>query len=240
MDASIYDTIFKTKLDAPVVAVLIDPGKNDLKSVEKTIRVCEQCKVGLILIGGSLVPEYPGEFISHIKQKSRLPVVLFPGSLMQVSDKADAILLLSLISGRNPEYLIGNHVLAAPYLKKSKLEIIPTGYMLIESGCTTSVQYISNTLPIPANKTDIAVATALAGEMLGMKAIYLEAGSGALAPVPVDIIVAVKENISIPLIVGGGIKTKQQYEAIKKSFPDIIVIGNSVENDPNNLVKLLE
>jgi phosphoglycerol geranylgeranyltransferase len=235
----IYDIIVKKRKE-PLIAVLIDPGKQNKFLVDKTLSICEQCKVGLILIGGSLVPNYPDEFIAYIKKKIKIPVVLFPGNLMQVSDKADAILLLSLISGRNPEYLIGNHVLAAPFIKKSKLEVIPTGYMLIESGKTTSVQYISNTQPIPSDKPDIAVATAMAGEMLGLKAIYLEAGSGAKSPVPTEIIEAVKNNVKIPIIVGGGIKTQSQFSIIKKATPNIIVIGNSIENNPGNLFKLLK
>jgi phosphoglycerol geranylgeranyltransferase len=238
MKTTIYNTLFKIKKE-PIIAVLIDPDKQDYKSVKRTIDICHRCDVGLILIGGSLVSENPEKFISNIKKDTNLPVVLFPGSIMQISSKADAILLLSLISGRNPEYLIGNHVLAAQYIKKSKLEVIPTGYMLIESGNITSVQYISNTLPIPRNKLAIAVATAIAGEMLGLKAIYLEAGSGAINSVPVEIIKAVKNNITIPLIVGGGIITSSQIKDAKIAGADIIVIGNSLENNPDKLFKLL-
>jgi phosphoglycerol geranylgeranyltransferase len=238
MRTSIYNTLFSNKKKTKV-AVLIDPDKQDFKSVGKTIEICNHCEVDLIMIGGSLVSENPEVFIIKIKKHTQLPVILFPGSLMQISGKADAILLLSLISGRNPEYLIGNHVIAAQYIKKSKLEVIPTGYILIESGNTTSVQYISNTLPIPRNKPGIAVATAIAGEMLGLKAIYLEAGSGATNSVPAEIISAVKKNISIPLIVGGGIRTSTQIDNIKNAGADIIVIGNSLENNPDKLYKLL-
>jgi putative glycerol-1-phosphate prenyltransferase len=192
------------------------------------------------MVGGSLVSDSIDYCIDEIKKNSKLPVVLFPGSLLQISNKADAILLLSLISGRNPEYLIGNHVIASPILRKSKLEILPTGYMLVESGKVTSVQYISNTCPIPADKLDIAVATAVAGEMLGFKLIYLEAGSGAIQHVPVEMISAVKRNISVPLIVGGGIKTRSQLDNIFDAGADIVVIGNSLENNPDRLFELVK
>ena len=150
----------------------IDPDKNDNISVQRTLEICSKCNIDFILVGGSLVSVPIDELVGEIKKNSSVPVILFPGSLLQISEKADAILLLSLISGRNPEYLIGNHVIAAPMLKKIKIETIPTGYMLIESGKFTTVQYISNTTPIPFEKTDIAVATAIAGEMLGLKTIY--------------------------------------------------------------------
>jgi phosphoglycerol geranylgeranyltransferase len=221
------------------VAVLIDPDKSHISSVHKTLEICENCNVDFIMVGGSLVSNPIDEFVQEIKKTCKLPVILFPGSLFQISDNADSILLLSLISGRNPEYIIGNHVIAAPFLKQSKLEIIPTGYMLIESGGSTSVQYISNTLPIPVNKPDIAVATAMAGEMLGLKLIYLEAGSGAQHSVPTDMIAKVKQNISIPLIVGGGIREREQLQQIFAAGADIAVIGNSLENNPDKLFKLL-
>ena len=160
--------------------------------------------------------------------------------MLQISNDADGILFLSLISGRNPEYLIGNHVVAAPLLKKSKLEILPTGYILIESGNLTSVEYISNTLPIPANKVDIAVATAIAGEMLGNKLIYLEAGSGAKYHVNKNIISKVKENINIPLIVGGGIKTNEEISEVCKAGADIVVIGTAIEKEPDLLKNFSE
>lgn len=222
------------------IAVLIDPDKQqDPNKLLKTVETCVACKVDFILVGGSLVNGGTDAIIDSIKENCKLPVVLFPGSLLQLTPNADAIFLLSLISGRNPEFLIGNHVLAAPMLKKSKLEIIPVGYILIESGHMTSVQYISNTIAIPSDKPDIAVATAIAGEMLGLKAIYLEAGSGALNPVPGNIIKAVKSQISIPLIVGGGIKTREQLELTYEAGADFVVIGNSLENDPERLFNLL-
>jgi putative glycerol-1-phosphate prenyltransferase len=154
--------------------------------------------------------------------------------------KADAILLLSLISGRNAELLIGQHVHAAPLLKKSKLEIIPTGYILIDGGKPTSVSYVSNTLPIPNNKPAIALCTALAGEQLGLQCIYLEAGSGAEIAVSSDLIATVRKEISVPLIVGGGIRTQEQAQLAWKAGADIIVVGSAVEKDPSFLKSLKE
>jgi putative glycerol-1-phosphate prenyltransferase len=235
----LYDLLNK-KDNVRKIAVLIDPDKSNFKSIFKTVEICEKCGIKFIMVGGSLVSDSIDYCIDEIKKNSKLPVVLFPGSLLQISNKADAILLLSLISGRNPEYLIGNHVIASPILRKSKLEILPTGYMLVESGKVTSVQYISNTCPIPADKLDIAVATAVAGEMLGFKLIYLEAGSGAIQHVPVEMISAVKRNISVPLIVGGGIKTRSQLDNIFDAGADIVVIGNSLENNPDRLFELVK
>ena len=234
----VYETIL-SKSKRQKVAVLIDPDKSHKSKVNETIDICQKCNVDFIMVGGSLVSTPIADFVNEIKKTCKLPVILFPGSLFQISDAADAILLLSLISGRNPEYIIGNHVIAAPFLKQSKLEIIPTGYMLIESGGSTSVQYISNTLPIPINKPDIAVATAMAGEMLGLKLIYLEAGSGALHSVPTEMIEMVKKNISVPLMVGGGIRERKQLDDIFAAGADIAVIGNSLENNPEKLFKLL-
>jgi putative glycerol-1-phosphate prenyltransferase len=235
----IYNQIFINK-NKNKIGVLIDPERHDNFSVIKTIEICVQCSVDFILIGGSLVSRQIDSFVNEIKKKSSIPIILFPGSLMQISENADAMLLLSLISGRNPEYLIGNHVIAAPFLKKSKLEIIPTGYILIEGSTTTSVQYISNTSPIPSEKPELAVATAIAGELLGLKSIYLEAGSGALNHVPLKVIEQVKKSISIPLIVGGGIKKREQLENIYNAGADIAIIGNSLENNPEKLFDLLK
>jgi putative glycerol-1-phosphate prenyltransferase len=235
----VYDLI-SDKSKNGKIAVLIDPDKNDNFSVLHTLEICCKCNIDFILVGGSLVSGPIDDFVTEIKKNTSVPVVLFPGSLLQISKNADAILLLSLISGRNPEYLIGNHVIAAPMLKKSKIETIPTGYMLIESGKYSTVQYISNTAPIPSEKTDVAVATAMAGEMLGLKLIYLEAGSGAIQNVPEEMISAVKRNISIPIIVGGGIKNKQQLEKTFKAGADLIVIGNSLENKPEKLYEILK
>ena len=219
------------------IAVLIDPDKTDAKKLVKTIQQAELAKVDFYLVGGSLLLKNNlDEIIDIIKKNSKKKVYLFPGNPSQISAKADGILLLSLISGRNAELLIGNHVLAAPILKQSKLTIISTGYMLIESGTQTTVSYISNTTPIPANKPAIAACTALAGEQLGLKTIYLEAGSGAQNSVSKEIIKAVKKQINIPLIVGGGIRSKEQIETAFLAGADVVVIGTAIEND----IKFLE
>jgi len=211
-------------------AVLIDPDNVKLKDVEKITVLGVEAKVDYWFTGGSLLTNDMLEQCIHVlKANSDIPVVLFPGNYLQINRNADAILFLSLISGRNPEMLIGKHVIAAPYLKKSGLEIIPTGYMLIESGKPSGALYMSNSIPIPAEKEDIAVCTAIAGEMLGLKLIYLEAGSGANTTVPPEMISRVKENIKIPLIVGGGIKTPERAKIIRNSGADIVVVGNAIE-----------
>src|ERR1051325_9917462 len=171
--------------------------------------------------------------IVSLKKKSRIPVLIFPGNSMQVSKHADGILFLSLISGRNPDMLIGNHVLAAPVLKHSDLEIIPAGYMLIDGGTVSSAAYMSHTLPIPSGKSDIALATAMAGEMLGLKLIYLEAGSGAKIPVSSEMIKAVKKNISLPVMVGGGIRSAADARKACAAGADVVVVGNAAEKDPS-------
>jgi putative glycerol-1-phosphate prenyltransferase len=163
--------------------------------------------------------------------------LIFPGNVIQISDKADGILFLSLISGRNPEYLIGQHVISAPTLKRSGIEVIPTAYILIENGKTTSVEYISNTVPIPADKPEIVVATALAGEMLGMKLIYLEAGSGAAKSVALGIISEVRKNTNLPILVGGGIRNAEDASKIFASGADLIVIGSAVEENPDIILE---
>jgi phosphoglycerol geranylgeranyltransferase len=233
--SSIYNQILSAKGKKKLLALLIDPDKTGVKKAIENVYQASQAKVDLILIGGSLVSDSSDEHIEELKKQCNIPILLFPGSLLQLSTKADAILLLSLISGRNPEMLIGNHVIAAPYIKKHKLQTIPVGYMLIESSNNTTVEYISNTKPIPGNKPDIAAATAIAGEMLGLKLIYLEAGSGAKNPVPESMIQEVSNNINIPLLVGGGIKNTEQLTRIYKSGADIAVIGNAIEEDPQTI-----
>jgi len=213
-------------------AVLVDPDKSSLAKIKKIATISEKYSVDFIFFGGSLLTEDNHEkFISVLKDYCSIPVILFPGNYLQINRKADGILLLSLISGRNPEMLIGKHVIAAPYLRASNLEIISTGYMLIESGRPTTVSYISNTTPIPADKEDIAVCTAMAGEMLGLKLIYMDAGSGAKNPVSLSMIQQVRKNISLPLVIGGGIKTSAQAAAISHAGADLVVIGNAIENN---------
>jgi len=209
--------------------------------LEKTIRLAKDAQVDFFFVGGSLLTnDLFSSTIKFVKDHCDIPVVIFPGSIMQISDAADAILLLSLISGRNAEMLIGKHVLAAPRLKTSSLEILPTGYMLIGNGEVTTVEYISNTLPIPRNKDDIAVCTAMAGEMLGLKLIYMDAGSGAVLPVPGSMISKVNETLNIPLIVGGGIRTAKQANEACVAGADIVVTGNVIEDDPDRLQEIAE
>lgn len=230
-DMSISDKINESR-PRKLFAVLIDPDKYDRASLDSLISAVNAYQADLIFIGGSLLThDHLEETIQQVKENTAIPVVLFPGSLMQISRKADALLLLSLISGRNPDMLIGKHVIAAPYLRASGLEILPTGYMLIESGPLTTAQYISNTLPIPRSKNDIAACTAMAGEMLGLKLIYMDAGSGAEVPVGPAMIELVRKSISIPLIVGGGIRTPEQALLACRAGADVIVVGNAIEED---------
>lgn len=222
------------------LAVLVDPDKQDDTSLDRLLSVFGHAAPDLLLIGGSLLFRPIGETISRIKQRTAVPVYIFPGDVTQLSDEADGIFFLSLISGRNAEFLIGNHVIAAPRLRSSGIEVIPTGYMLIENGHSTSVEYMSNTKPIPFGKTDIAVATAMAGEMLGMQQIYLEAGSGAAKSVGIDMIRAIREAISLPLIVGGGIRTPEDAERAYNAGADMIVIGTQLEEFPEQIRSFTE
>ncbi len=220
-------------------AVLIDPDKVNKERLTIIIKNAEEAKADYLFVGGSLVVNnYLDRCLFEIKALTDIPVILFPGSTLQINDKADAVFFLSVISGRNPELLIGQHVIAAPMIKKSSLEVIPTGYMLIDGGRPTTVSYISNTIPIPSDKNDIAVSTALAGEMLGLKLLYMDAGSGAKHPISETMINSVKQNINIPLIVGGGIKTPEQALIASKAGADIIVIGNAIEKNPSLLIEL--
>jgi phosphoglycerol geranylgeranyltransferase len=218
------------------VALLLDPDKTKLESLSIILAIASESKTDYILAGGSLTFAGIDNLIRSVKEKCNIPLILFPGNLLQLSHEADAILLLSLISGRNSELLIGNHVLAAPYLKDIKNKLISTGYILINCGTKTSVEYMSQTEAIPSDKTDIVVATALAGEMLGMKLIYLEAGSGAMKPVPVTVIKSVRDNISIPLAVGGGLKSKNEIEETFSAGADLIILGNGCEKNPQLLI----
>lgn len=228
---SIYEKILSNNYRKSF-AVLIDPDKYDVKGLNLVISSARESSVDFILVGGSLLTnDHLDDTLKTIKDQTDIPVILFPGSILQINEKADALLLLSLISGRNPDLLIGKHVIAAPYLKNSSLEILPTGYMLIESGPITTAQYISNTIPIPRLKDDIAICTAMAGEMLGLRLIYMDAGSGAKWPVSPSMIKKVKDNISIPLIVGGGIRTPEQAIVSCKAGADMIVVGNAIEKD---------
>ena len=223
------------------LAVLIDPDKPTDAQILSIVEKAKAADVDFFFVGGSLlVTDSLDHCIKLIKANCDIPVLIFPGNSLQISKYCDGFLLLSLISGRNPEMLIGRHVIAAPYLKLYGNEIIPTGYMLIDSGKATSVTYMSDTTPIPHDKDDIAMCTAIAGEMLGLKLIYLEAGSGALMPVSTSMISKVRQMIQIPLIVGGGIKTPEMAAEAVKAGADVIVIGTAFEKEPEMLKKFAE
>jgi len=230
-----YNYILKSKANnEKLLAILLDPDKIDLDNVEMLIEKINQSPATHIFIGGSIVENnIIDKLVVKIKENCALPIVLFPGNPSQISDQADAILFLSLISGRNPDFLIEHQVKAAPVLKKTNLEIISTGYILIESGSETAVERVSKTKPLDRNNSELALATAQAGEMLGNKLIYLEAGSGAKQIVPSEMIQLVSKNIQIPLLVGGGIIDLQGIQNAYNSGADLVVIGTAFENDIN-------
>ena len=230
---NIYQNILSAKQqNKKLLAVLIDPEKVLLENLFSFFEKVHQSIATHIFVGGSTDKNQSTEkVVTEIKNVTQLPVVLFPGDVTQITHKADAILFLSLLSGRNPEYLIEQHIKAVPLLKESNLEIIPTGYLLIDGGKETAVERVSNTKPIPQTEISTIVNTALAGEYSGKKLIYLEAGSGSTNAVSQKIIKKVSDNLSIPLIVGGGIKTKQQLNTAFESGADLVVIGTAFEND---------
>ena len=221
--------------------VLVDPDKPTDSEIKRLAMKSNKAGADYFFVGGSLLTNNNlDQCIKILKENADIPVVLFPGNTLQMSNKADAFLFLSLISGRNPEMLIGRHVIAAPYLKLSKLEVISTGYMLIDSGKPTTVSYMSNSFPIPADKKDVAACTAMAGEMLGMKLIYMDAGSGAINPVPNEMIQMVKGSIEVPLIVGGGIRTPEKAAETARMGADVVVVGNSIEKDDDLIFRISE
>lgn len=224
------------------IAVLIDPDKVEEPSqLLQLINLASENCVDYFFVGGSLVTTTNlAEVVKKIKDNVNIPVVLFPGNSMQIEPTADALLFLSLISGRNPELLIGQHVISAPIIRNTKLEVIPTGYMLINSGRITSVAYISNTTPIPDDKYSLAACTAMAGEMLGLQSIYMDAGSGAEKEISVKMIATVRKSISVPLIIGGGINTSQKVFNALEAGADMIVIGNALEKKPELLIEISE
>jgi len=220
-------------------AILIDPDKTKLNELPQLSDLINKSSCDYVLVGGSLINNIEFDnFILNLKRKLNKKVIIFPGDNSQISSYADGILLLSLISGRNPEFLIGQHVKSSFQLKKSGLCILPTGYMLIDGGNLSSVQYISNTLPIPKDKIEIASATALAGVQLGQKYIYLDAGSGAPNPISPTMVKAIKKQVSVPLFIGGGVKTQEQLEKAWIAGADIVVIGNAIEKNIS-LIQLL-
>ncbi len=230
---SLYSKYFT--VDSKHLAILIDPEKHSLSQLEILSKKINNSRVDIILIGSSLSSVNYDNAIRILKSNCEKPVFLFPGNSLQLSSEADALLNLSLISGRNPELLIGEHIRSAMFLKQLDLEVIPTGYILIDGGVKTSVEYMSNTTSIPNIKNDIAVSTAVAGEFLGLKSIYLEAGSGALNPVPTAMIQAVRAQINIPIICGGGIKTKKEIKEQWDSGTNIVVVGTAFEQNPTLL-----
>ena len=222
------------------IAVLVDPDKiDDPARLNNLLLLASENCVGYFFVGGSLITTTNlTDVVRQIKDTVSIPVILFPGSSLQIDSSADAILFLSLISGRNPDLLIGQHVLAAPILKNNPLEVMPTGYILINSGRTTSVAYISNTTPIPEDKYSLAACTALAGEMLGLKLIYLDAGSGAEREINAKMISTVRKAVDVPLIVGGGINSSQKAINALEAGADLIVIGNALEKNPELLIEI--
>ena len=236
MNEGIYNHLLRSyKSNQKSLSVLIDPEVHSNKNkLSQFLKVLGSNQIDYIFIGGSLIknPDI-NPLIKFLKSRTEIPLVLFPGNGLCLSESADAVLFLSLISGRNPELLIGQHVPVAAALKKSNIEVIPTGYMLIDGGRPTSVSYLSFTNPIPNDKPEIASSTAIAGELLGMKLIYLEAGSGAQIPVPALMIQQVRKSIDIPLIVGGGINTTEKAINALHAGADMIVVGNKLEQNPD-------
>lgn len=233
MSESIYQSIVaKKQKSQKSFAVLIDPDKVSFSKLDQLINLAIDAGVDYLFVGGSLViSNQLEEVVKHIKTNCTIPILLFPGSPSQITGHADALLYLSLISGRNPELLIGQHVISAAAVRKSGLEVISTGYMVVDGGAPTTVSYISNALPIPADKNEIAMCTAMAGEMLGMKLIYLDAGSGARRSVSENMIESVSGVISVPLVVGGGITDPEKAYLNCRAGADVIVIGNAIEKD---------
>ncbi len=218
---------------------MLDPDKIEQDGLFQLLARTADYPVDFFLVGGSLVTDYSHkEVIAAIRHQSQTPIILFPGNPLHIESSADAILLLSLISGRNPDFLIGQHVIAAPLIKKSGLEILPTGYMVVDSGTQTTVSYISGTMPLPYDKPGVAACTAMAGEMLGLQLMYLDAGSGARRPVSPDMIAAVRHVVDVPIIVGGGINSGEKAYAALKAGADMIVVGNGIEQDPDLLPQL--
>ncbi|RDV14323.1 geranylgeranylglyceryl/heptaprenylglyceryl phosphate synthase [Pontibacter diazotrophicus] len=220
-------------------AVLLDPDNLTEASCLNLIDVSASHPIDFFFVGGSLITtDNQAGIIRLLKKNTATPVILFPSNSQHIDQQADGILLLSLISGRNPDFLIGQHVLAAPTLKASGLQVYPTGYILVDSGRQTTASYMSGTTPIPHDKPAIAACTAMAGELLGLRYIYLDGGSGALTPVAPDMIMAVREAVDIPIIVGGGINTTTRATTALEAGADVIVIGNHIEKNPGFLAEV--
>jgi phosphoglycerol geranylgeranyltransferase len=240
MKDAIYPALLqKKRTRRKSFALLIDPDKVDEAKTDALVELAERARVDYLFVGGSLVvTDQLDQVVKQIKERCKIPIILFPGTPSQVSSYADALLYLSLISGRNPDLLIGQHVVSAAAVRKSGLEIMSTGYILIDGGAPTTVSYITHSLPVPADKNEIALCTAMAGEMLGMKLIYMDAGSGARRPVSTEMIERVASGISIPLIVGGGIQNPEKVYLNARAGADLIVVGNAVEKDISVLAEM--
>lgn len=232
------EKIINNKNNKKTFALLIDPDKYSQENFKLILEKMNPILPNVIFVGGSLLFNDVHTTIVSIKKVTNIPVYIFPGSSMQLSTKADGVLFTSLISGRNAEFLIGNQVNAAPFISKHNIKTLSVGYMLIGDENQTAVKYMSNTIPIPYNKSEIAVATALAGQMLGLQTIYLEAGSGAEKPVSQEMIKSVKQKTDIPLIVGGGIRTEQHIEQVYSAGADLIVIGTAFEQKNVDVEKI--
>jgi phosphoglycerol geranylgeranyltransferase len=235
VSTSIYQRLLSTSAERGAgFIVLIDPDKLAVDDMPRFADYCLGAGVDALFVGGSLCQAVELDvYVGALRNASDLPVIGFPGSITQISRHLDAVLYLSIISGRNPEYLFGQHVHAAPIIKHLGVEPIPTGYMLIESGRPTTAQYMSHSLPIPRHKPDVAAATGLAAEMMGMKLLFTDGGSGADDAVPVEMITAITEMCSIPLVVGGGIRTPRQVAERVDAGASFIVVGNAFEARPD-------
>ncbi len=229
----------KRELNKKMIAVLLDPDQCKGSLLSATIAELKTATPDFVFVGGSHAVNSVNSIIEILKEETDCPVILFPGDASQFSIKADALLYLSLLSGRNAEFLIGQHINSSVSIKKSMIEVIPTGYLLIEGNKTSSVEYISNTRPIPRDKKDIALSTAVAGELLGMRLIYLEAGSGAKEVVPLDMIKHLSTELSIPIMVGGGIGTEEQLIDAFRAGADIVVVGNAFESNPRKITEFV-
>ena len=237
---NIYNNIItKKKINKKLFAILIDPDKQNKNELKNIIEKAKLANTDFFFVGGSLLTnDNLDSCLSTLKEYCNIPVVLFPGNAMQVNDTADGILFLSLISGRNAEMLIGKQVITAPILKQSNLEILPTGYILIDSEKPTTVSYMSNTTPIPSDKNAVAACTAMAGEMLGLKLIFMDGGSGAKKPISEKMIKSVSKAIECPLIIGGGISSGEKAIKNCKAGADIIVVGDAIEKDKNVILEI--
>ncbi|GAA4019091.1 geranylgeranylglyceryl/heptaprenylglyceryl phosphate synthase [Hymenobacter fastidiosus] len=234
---SLYETLIKRRARGQKsLAVLLDPDNLDEASCRQVLHLSELHAVDYFFVGGSLVTSaHQASLIRLIKSLSAIPVLLFPSHSLHLDTQADGILLLSLISGRNPDFLIGQHVISAPLLRASNLQILPTGYMLVDTGRQTTASYMSGTTPLPYDKPAIAACTAMAGEQLGLRLVFLDGGSGAMYPVSSAMIRAVRQAVDIPLIIGGGINTAEKAHAALAAGADVIVVGNQIEKAPEFL-----